>query len=73
MGNRGGAIHNQNRQIIRQYASKRWITCLLEFKGRSRSVMSSGRYTELCGYFLTWRPPTRLCERPNMELYGVVA
>ena len=47
MGNRGGELHNQKREIVRPYASRRWITCLLEFKGRQRSVMSPGRYTEL--------------------------
>ena len=34
LGNRGGVLHNQKREIVRQYASRRWITCLLEFKGR---------------------------------------
>jgi len=47
MGNRGGALHNSAQEIVRSYKSRRWITCLLEFKGRSRKVMSEGRYTEL--------------------------
>ena len=47
MGNRGGALHNDQREIVRPFKSRRWITCLLEFKGRHRSVMSPGRYTEL--------------------------
>jgi hypothetical protein len=47
MGNRGGVIHNEERQIVRQYASRRWISCLLEFKDRHRAVMSPNRYTEL--------------------------
>jgi hypothetical protein len=47
MGNRGGQLHNAQRQIVRQYATRRWITCLLEFKGRHRTVMSPGHYTEL--------------------------
>jgi hypothetical protein len=47
MGNRGGALHNEDREIVRSYKSKRWIACLLEFKGRYRRVMSPGRYTEL--------------------------
>jgi hypothetical protein len=29
MGNRGGALHNENREIVRQYKSRRWITCVL--------------------------------------------
>jgi hypothetical protein len=47
MGNRGGALHNQQQEIVRQYKGHRWIACVLEFKGRSRQVMTPGRYTEL--------------------------
>jgi hypothetical protein len=47
MGNRGGAIHNSDREIVRAFKSRRWITCVLEFRGRHRTVMSQGRYTEL--------------------------
>jgi hypothetical protein len=47
MGNRGGALHNADRQIVRGYKSRRWITCVLEFRGRQRVVMSPNRYTEL--------------------------
>jgi hypothetical protein len=47
MGNRGGALHNSSKEIVRGYKSRRWITCVLEFRGRYRTVMSEGRYTEL--------------------------
>ncbi len=47
MGNRGGVLHNDQREIVRPYASRRWIACVLEFKGRRRVVMSPHRYTEL--------------------------
>ena len=47
MGNRGGALHNERREIVRQHKGRRWITCVLEFKGRYRKVMTPGRYTEL--------------------------
>ena len=47
MGNRGGALHNNDREIVRSYKSRRWIACVLEFRGRHRAVMSPGRYTEL--------------------------
>ena len=47
MGNRGGALHNVDREIVRGYKSRRWITCVLEFRGRHRVVMSPNRYTEL--------------------------
>ncbi len=47
MGNRGGALHNESRQIVRPYQGRRWIACLLQFKGIKRAVMSPGLYTEL--------------------------
>jgi len=47
MGNRGGTLHNGDREIVRCYKSRRWITCALEFRGRHRDVMSANRYTEL--------------------------
>jgi hypothetical protein len=46
MGNRGGVLH-ANREIVRPYKSRRWITCVLQFKDRHRIVMSEARYTEL--------------------------
>jgi len=65
MGNRGGAIHNERREIVRGYASRRWITCLLEFKGRRRTVMSPGRYTEL--FFLDEAVALAAGHRPCAE------
>ena len=65
MGNRGGALHNPERQIVRQYASRRWITCLLEFKGRRRTVMSPNRYTEL--FFLDEAVALAAGHRPCAE------
>ena len=65
MGNRGGAIHNDGRKIVRQYAGRRWITCLLEFKGRRRTVMSPGRYTEL--FFLDEAVALAAGHRPCAE------
>jgi hypothetical protein len=47
MGNRGGALHSADREIVRRYKSRRWIVCVLEFRGRHRIVMSRNRYTEL--------------------------
>ena len=47
MGNRGGALHNSDREIVRRFRSRRWITCVLQFRGRHRIVMSERRYTEL--------------------------
>src|SRR5215472_10780930 len=65
MGNRGGALHIENRDIIRQYASRRWITFVLEFRGRHRVVMSPGRYTEL--FFLDEATALAAGHRPCAE------
>ena len=47
MGNRGPALHNDKQEILRPFDGRRWITCVLDFKGRRRTVMSPRRYTEL--------------------------
>jgi hypothetical protein len=65
LGNRGGAIHDEHRQIVRSYASRRWITCLLEFKGRKREVMTPGLYTEL--FFLDEAVALSAGHRPCAE------
>jgi len=65
MGNRGGALHNSGCEIIRSYKSRRWITCVLEFKGRHRKVMSEGRYTEL--FFLDEATSFAAGHRPCAE------
>jgi hypothetical protein len=46
LGNRG-VIHNPQKQIIKPYNLKAWITCALEFRGRHREVMMPDRWTEL--------------------------
>jgi hypothetical protein len=45
-GNRG-VLHNENKNILRPFRLKAWITCLLEFKGWKREVMAPNRWTEL--------------------------
>lgn len=47
MGNRGGRMHNEDRELIANYKTRRWIACVLEFRGRHRVVMAPNRYTEL--------------------------
>jgi hypothetical protein len=47
LGNRGGALHNDSREIVRSHKGRRWLTCVLQFKGRRRTVMTPGLYTEL--------------------------
>jgi hypothetical protein len=46
MGNRG-VLHDAEGCIRRAWQLKRWIVCVLEFRGRKRQVMTPGRYTEL--------------------------
>ena len=46
MGNRG-ILHDDHRVVVRQWTVRRWIACVLEFRGRRRVVMQPGRYTEL--------------------------
>lgn len=40
-------MHDLNKNLLRPWQHKRWITCLLEFKGRKREIMAAGSYTEL--------------------------
>jgi hypothetical protein len=65
MGNRGGALHNDNREIVRTFQGHRWIACLLEFKGRHRPVMAPSRYTEL--FFLDEAVALAAGHRPCAE------
>jgi len=66
MGNRGGCIHNAERELNRRrWASRRWICCLLSFKERHRDVMTPGRYTEL--FFLDEATAFAAGHRPCAE------
>jgi hypothetical protein len=66
-----GCLHNARRQIRRRYATRRWIACQLEFRGRRRAeLMAPGRYTEL--FFLdeatalaAGHRPCAECRRPD--------
>jgi len=47
MGNRGGRIHDASQRLTRRrWASRRWIICLCEFRGRQRNVWGDS-YTEI--------------------------
>ncbi|HEV3092073.1 MAG TPA: hypothetical protein VGX91_11605 [Candidatus Cybelea sp.] len=65
MGNRGGALHDDKRKIVRLSVSKRWIACVLEFRGRKRTVMTPHRYTEL--FFLDEAAALSAGHRPCFE------
>lgn len=65
MGNRGGALHDAERRIVRTHRSAAWITCRLEFADRHREVMRPGRYTEL--FFLDEATALAAGHRPCFE------
>ena len=64
MGNRG-CLHDDLQRIRRPFACRRWITCVLEFRGRHRAVMTPGRYTEL--FFLDEATALAAGHRPCAE------
>jgi hypothetical protein len=66
MGNRGGRIHDPATRTLlrRRWASRQWICCVTEFKGRHRMVMGKG-YTEL--FFLDEVTALAAGHRPCFE------
>ena len=64
MGNRG-VLHDDESRIRRKWHGKRWIVCVLEFRGRKRKVMTPGRYTEL--FFLDEATALAAGHRPCAE------
>jgi hypothetical protein len=73
-GNRGCLVGAAG-QIVRPWQGERWITCVLEFKGRRRRpLMAPGRYTEL--FFLdeatalaAGHRPCGECRRADLEAF----
>lgn len=66
MGNRGGCLHDdQGRLGVARWRNEHWITCLLAFRGRRRTVMTPGRYTEL--FFLDEATALAAGHRPCAE------
>jgi hypothetical protein len=64
-GNRG-CLHDEHREIRRQYTTKRWIACRLDFRDRRRAqLMAPGRYTEL--FFLDEATALAAGHRPCAE------
>ena len=64
MGNRG-VLHDAQGRIRRPWQVKRWLLCLLEFRGRQREVMAPDRYTEL--FFLDEATGLAAGHRPCYE------
>ena len=63
-GNRG-VLHDEGGRIRRPWQVRRWLICLLEFKGRHRAVMTPNRYTEL--FFLDEATGLAAGHRPCAE------
>lgn len=77
MGNRG-LLHDAAQNIRRPYRLKAWLTCVLEFRGRKRTVMSPGFYTEL--FFMdeatalaAGHRPCFECRRPDYNRFKAAA
>jgi hypothetical protein len=64
MGNRG-ILHDAYGNIRRPWVLKRWIVCVLEFRGRKRTVMTPNSYTEL--FFLDEATALAAGHRPCAE------
>lgn len=64
LGNRG-VLHDAQGRIKRAWQLKRWVVCVLEFRGRKRRVMTPGRYTEL--FFLDEATALAAGHRPCAE------
>lgn len=64
MGNRG-VLHDDQGHVKRPWQVKRWIVCVLEFRGRKRTVMTPGNYTEL--FFLDEATALAAGHRPCAE------
>jgi hypothetical protein len=64
LGNRG-VLHDAEGRIRRPWQLKRWIVCVLEFRGRKRKVMTPNRYTEL--FFLDEATALAAGHRPCAE------
>ena len=75
MGNRGGRFHTDAKTLTRRrWASRQWICCVLEFKGRRRDVWSSS-YTELFFLdeptaFAAGHRPCFECRRKDAEAFA---
>ena len=66
MGNRGGCFHSEEKALKpTHWKTRQWISCLLEFKGRKRELMSQGHYTEL--FFLDEATALAAGHRPCYE------
>ncbi|MGE5412717.1 MAG: hypothetical protein ACM3NW_00965 [Syntrophomonadaceae bacterium] len=64
MGNRG-ILHDDARRIVAAWRTRRWIACVLTFRGRRREVFAPRRYSEL--FFLDEATSLAAGHRPCAE------
>lgn len=72
LGNRG-CIH-RDREIVRQWATRRWITCALSYKGWVAPKWTPNRWTALFFYdealaLAAGHRPCALCRRDDYKRY----
>jgi len=76
-GNRGGKFHTDDKKLSsRRWASRQWICCVLEFKGRQRDVWGH-YYTELffldeVTAFAAGHRPCFECRRKDAEHFAAL-
>jgi hypothetical protein len=58
-------LHDDTGRVRRPWQVKRWLVCVLAFKGRKRQVMAPGHYTEL--FFLDEATALAAGHRPCAE------
>lgn len=73
-GNRGILVDRDGAMTNRQWASKAWITCVLEFRGRRRPIAQPHTWTELffldeAVAFAAGHRPCAYCRRPHYTAY----
>ncbi len=64
LGNRG-VLHDAEGHVKRAWQVRRWLVCVLEFRGRKRIVMAPNRYTHL--FFLDEATALAAGHRPCAE------
>ena len=64
MGNRG-VLHDDGKRVVAAWRVRRWIACVLEFRGRRREVFAPRRYSEL--FFLDEATSLAAGHRPCAE------
>ena len=64
MGNRG-ILHDPEKRVVANWRLRRWIACVLAFRGRRREVFAPRRYSEL--FFLDEATSLAAGHRPCAE------